>query len=142
MRIVCLCNNWLGWQVLQWLSDQGQEIVGVVVHPEAEGECLDGIRSVAARTKCVVLEDSSVAAPEGLQRIQACKADMAVSVLFRNMLRKPFLDLFPRGCINLHPAFLPYNRGNYPNVWSIVDKTPAGVTLHYIDEDVQPFRQF
>ncbi len=134
MRIVCLCNNWLGWQVLQWLSDQGQEIVGVVVHPEAEGECLDGIRSVAARTKCVVLEDSSVAAPEGLQRIQSCKADMAVSVLFRNMLRKPFLDLFPRGCINLHPAFLPYNRGNYPNVWSIVDKTPAGVTLHYIDE--------
>jgi methionyl-tRNA formyltransferase len=50
------------------------------------------------------------------------------------MLSKAFLDLFPKGCINLHPAFLPYNRGNYPNVWSIVEKTPAGVTLHYIDE--------
>jgi methionyl-tRNA formyltransferase len=134
MRIVCLCNNWLGWQVLQWLADQGQEIVGLVVHPAGQGKCLDEIRSVAQRTGCVVLEDSSISQPEGLERIRSCRPDMAVSVLFRNMLRKPFLDLFPKGCINLHPAFLPYNRGNYPNVWSIVEKTPGGVTLHYINE--------
>lgn len=134
MRIVCLCNNWLGWQVLQWLGDQGQEIVGVVVHPAGEGKCLDEIRAVAARTKSIVLKDSSVNEPEGLERIRSLKADMAVSVLFRNILRKPFLDIFTKGCINLHPAYLPYNRGNYPNVWSIVEKTPAGVTLHYIDE--------
>jgi len=134
MRIVCLCNNWLGWQVLQWLSDQGQEIVGIVVHPAGQGKCLYQIPSIAEKTGCVVLEDSAISRPEGLEQIRSWKADMAVSVLFRNMLRKPFLDLFPKGSINLHPAFLPYNRGSYPNVWSIVDRTPAGVTLHYIDE--------
>jgi methionyl-tRNA formyltransferase len=134
MRIVCLCNNWLGWQVLQWLADQEQEIVGLVVHPAGEGKCLDEIRAVGERAGSVVLEDTLISKPEGLEQIRSCKPDIAVSVLFRNMLRKPFLDLFPRGCINLHPAFLPYNRGNYPNVWSIVEKTPAGVTLHYIDE--------
>jgi methionyl-tRNA formyltransferase len=134
MRIVCLCNNWVGWQVLQWLSDHGQEIVGVVVHRTEAGKCLDQILSVAASAGSIVLEDSSVSEPAGLERIQSCKADMAVSVLFRNILRQPFLDLFPKGCINLHPAFLPYNRGAYPNVWSILEKSPAGVTLHYIDE--------
>jgi len=134
MRIVCLCNNWLGWQVLQWLADQGQEIAGLVVHPPGQGKCLDEMRSVAKRAGSVVIEDPLISKPEGLEQIRSCKADMAISVLFRNMLRKPFLDLFPKGCINLHPAFLPYNRGNYPNVWSIVEKTPAGVTLHYIDE--------
>ena len=134
MRIVCLCNNWLGWQVLQWLADQGQEIVGLVVHPAGQGRCLDEIRSVVDRTGCVVLEDSFISRPEGMNQIRACNPDLAISVLFRNILRKPFLDLFPKGCINLHPAFLPYNRGNYPNVWSIVEKIPAGVTLHYIDE--------
>jgi len=40
------------------------------------------------------------------------------------------------GCLNLHPAYLPYNRGANPNVWSIVDGTPAGVTLHYMDSEV------
>jgi methionyl-tRNA formyltransferase len=136
MRIVCLCNNWLGWQVLQWLAGQGQEIAALVVHSDGEGKCLEEIQAVTKSTGCVVLDDSLVSTQEGLEQIRSCKADMAVSVLFRNMLRKPFLDLFPRGCINLHPALLPYNRGNYPNVWSIVEKTPAGVTLHYIDEDL------
>jgi methionyl-tRNA formyltransferase len=134
MRIVCLCNNWLGWQVLQWLADQRQEIAGLVVHPTGQGKCLDEIRSVAKRAGSVVLEDSLISKPEGMEQIRSFQADMAISILFRNMLRKPFLDLFPKGCINLHPALLPYNRGAYPNVWSIVEKTPAGVTLHYIDE--------
>jgi methionyl-tRNA formyltransferase len=136
MRIVCLCNNWLGWQVLQWLCDQKQEIEGLIVHPIAQAKCRGEIRSVADRLGCVVLEDSCISTPEGLEQIRSWNADMAVSVLFRNILRKPFLDLFPKGCINLHPAFLPNNRGAYPNVWSIVEKTPAGVTLHYIDEGV------
>jgi len=134
MRIVCLCNNWLGWQVLQWLRDQGQEIVGVVAHSAEQAKYLDEIRSVADRAGCVVLDDSVILRPEGLEQVSSWNGDMAVSVLFRSILRQPFLNLFPKGCINLHPAYLPYNRGAYPNVWSIVEKTPAGVTLHYIDE--------
>jgi len=38
--------------------------------------------------------------------------------------------------VNIHPALLPYNRGSYPNVWSIVERTPSGVTIHYIDEGI------
>ena len=38
--------------------------------------------------------------------------------------------------MNLHPSFLPYNRGANPNVWSIIDRTPAGVSLHYVDQGV------
>ena len=40
------------------------------------------------------------------------------------------------GFINLHPSFLPYNRGKHPYYWSIVDDTPSGVTIHYITEGV------
>jgi len=35
--------------------------------------------------------------------------------------------------VNLHTGFLPFNRGSYPNVWPIVDGTPAGVTVHWMD---------
>ncbi len=35
--------------------------------------------------------------------------------------------------MNLHPGLLPFNKGAYPNVWTIVDRTPAGATLHHID---------
>src|SRR5690606_7176717 len=46
------------------------------------------------------------------------------------------LSLFPLEVLNLHPSYLPYNRGAHPNVWSIVEETPAGVTLHYVDAGI------
>jgi hypothetical protein len=33
MRILLLANNWVGWQALRWLKDQGEEIAGLVLHP-------------------------------------------------------------------------------------------------------------
>lgn len=39
-------------------------------------------------------------------------------------------------CINIHPGFNPYNRGWYPQVFSIINKLPLGVTIHEIDEQL------
>jgi len=52
------------------------------------------------------------------------------------LLRSPVRDIFPQGIINIHPSLLPHQRGAHPNVWSIIERTPAGVTLHYIDEGI------
>lgn len=37
---------------------------------------------------------------------------------------------------NCHLSLLPFNRGKNPNVWPIIDGTPAGVTIHQIDEGI------
>ena len=37
-------------------------------------------------------------------------------------------------CINVHPGYNPYNRGWYPQVFSIINKKPVGVTIHLMDE--------
>ena len=47
-----------------------------------------------------------------------------------------FFTIPPKGCINFHLSYLPYNRGKKPNVWPIIDGSPAGVTMHYIDNDI------
>lgn len=39
-------------------------------------------------------------------------------------------------CINLHPGLNPYNRGWYPQVFSIINKKPIGATLHFMDDQV------
>ncbi len=35
--------------------------------------------------------------------------------------------------INMHISLLPWNRGFSPNIWSFIDDTPKGVTIHKID---------
>lgn len=37
-------------------------------------------------------------------------------------------------CVNVHPGLNPYNRGWFPQVFSILNKLPAGATIHEIDE--------
>ena len=39
-------------------------------------------------------------------------------------------------CVNIHPGFNPYNRGVFPHVFSIINKLPAGVTIHEMDEGI------
>lgn len=40
------------------------------------------------------------------------------------------------GVVNFHPSLLPYNRGKNYNFWTIVENTPFGVTLHFVDEGI------
>jgi methionyl-tRNA formyltransferase len=136
MRVLCLCNNWLGWQALRWLREQGEEIVGLAVHPEARSKYGNEIRLEVSSANCLILDGSRLNEPRALEQLRKVEAEIAVSVLFAYVLNPAFIDLFPRGCINLHPALLPHNRGRFPNIWSIVTKTPAGVTLHYVDEGI------
>jgi methionyl-tRNA formyltransferase len=37
-------------------------------------------------------------------------------------------------CVNIHPGFNPFNRGWFPQVFSIINGMKAGVTIHEIDE--------
>jgi methionyl-tRNA formyltransferase len=136
MRIFCLCNNWLGWQALKWLRQQGDEIVGLAIHPESRLKYGPDILREVANSDCIVIDGSRLKELSVLEQIRKLKAGIAVSVLFAYILNNDFISLFPQGAINLHPALLPYNRGGFPNIWSIVDKTPAGVTLHYIDQGI------
>ena len=68
--------------------------------------------------------------------IDSHKFDFLVSYGYRHILRGDILRLFPGRAINLHIAILPWNRGADPNFWSFVEKTPKGVTIHYLDEGV------
>jgi methionyl-tRNA formyltransferase len=134
MRVLFLGNNWLGWQVLRWLKEQHEEIAGLVLHPPQRRRYGEELSAEADAVP--VFDGSRLRDPAVVNSIRELNCDIAVSVLFGYILRPDFLALPQLGCINLHPSLLPYNRGAHPNIWSIIEETPAGVTLHYIDAGV------
>ncbi len=60
--------------------------------------------------------------------------ELAVSYTYRYILTGEVLSALGGNVVNLHNSYLPWNRGADPNIWSILDGTPRGVTLHYVDE--------
>ena len=136
MRILFLGNNWVGLQVLRWLRERDERLVGLVMNPPHNRKYGEEIIQASGLEDSYIFNGSQLCQTDVLEAIRALEPDIGISVLFGYILQPDFLSVFPSGCINLHPALLPYNRGTYPNVWSIVDRTPAGVTLHYMDAGV------
>lgn len=105
--IIFLGVNDAGMRVYEWLCDQKN----VFVH-------------------------SLLTTKDQLEVIKEAQPDYVISCGYRHIVPEEILNIPNEGCLNLHPAYLPYNRGANPNVWSIVEGTPAGVTLHWMDPGI------
>lgn len=58
-----------------------------------------------------------------------------LNIWSRIIFKKKFLCKFKNN-LNLHPSYLPYNRGKFPYTWSIYKSTPLGVTIHEMTDKI------
>lgn len=61
------------------------------------------------------------------------KINLVITFNYRHILKKFILKKLKRPAINLHIAYLPFNRGCHPNFWSFIENSTKGVTIHEID---------
>ena len=66
--------------------------------------------------------------------IKSEKIELAFCTGFPNRVRKNFISLFEEGIINSHPSVLPYNKGSHSSFYTIINNTPVGASLHYMNE--------
>ena len=71
-----------------------------------------------------------------LFEIKELSPDMILSYGYLHIIKKDVIEAYEGKIINLHISYLPWNKGIYPNIWSIIDGTPKGVSIHLIDEGV------
>ena len=68
--------------------------------------------------------------------LEDCKPNFIVSYGYPFIISQEVLGLFPDKAINLHISYLPWNRGSDPDLWSFLDDTPKGVTIHFLDKGI------
>ncbi|MBI4333144.1 MAG: formyl transferase [Chloroflexi bacterium] len=139
MRILLMADYWAGHEIAKYLKGKSENIVGLAVHPpRMEGYLNRGYTNKIVQAlglpRNKIFDGDEIQRGTCLDDIRKLKPDIILSVFWGLLLKPELLAIPLYGCINVHLAYLPYNRGKNPNVWAIVDGTPAGVTLHYIDE--------
>lgn len=60
--------------------------------------------------------------------------DMVFSLHCKQIFPKELVDNVC--CVNFHPGYNPFNRGWYPQVFSILNGLPIGATIHLMDSQV------
>lgn len=94
-----------------------------------DAQTVDHLREMGEQVACET-------APLVPALLRADRWEYVVSFGYRHILRRDVLEIFGSRAVNLHISLLPYNRGAHPNLWSVIDTTPGGVTIHHIDEGV------
>jgi hypothetical protein len=61
-------------------------------------------------------------------------SDIVLSLHCKQIFPKKLVE--SRLCINFHPGYNPFNRGWYPQSFSIMNGLPIGATIHVMDEKI------
>lgn len=136
MRVLLFGNGRIASEIARELRLAGDTIVGLVRHPAARARNAEELARAAEIGPDAILDGSTLRSSDTLSRLRAAGAEIGVAAYFGYILAEEVLAIPPRGVVNVHPGLLPFNRGAYPNVWSILDRTPAGVTMHWMDRGV------
>jgi len=72
-----------------------------------------------------------------LHRLRESEVKLAFAVSYSRIFKSQIIRLLSGGIFNLHPAYLPRQRGCFPTMWSIIEGDQyAGYTLHRIDDGI------
>lgn len=64
------------------------------------------------------------------------RPDLIITLEYDKILDPTILAIPRMGTINMHFSPLPYHRGYFPVIWSLMEDQEAGVTLHWVNEQV------
>lgn len=123
--------------VLGYLLDQGVQPLALLLPDARAASHADQLADLCPFLGEVEkLRGSRFGEPEGLALLRRLDLDYIICVHFPHVLPQQVLSIPRIGAVNLHPAFLPYNRGWHTVSWALLEGTPIGATLHLMDQGV------
>ncbi len=66
--------------------------------------------------------------------INEINPDYIFGIHYPYIIDKELINAPKKAFLNLHPSYLPFNRGWHTPSWSILEQTPIGATLHEMSE--------
>ncbi len=135
MKSIVLGYHNIGCVGIEALLRNGFEIAAVFTHKDDPQENLwfDSVAELAASYNIPVFAPDDINHPLWVKKIKELAPDIIFSFYYRDMVRKPILEIPPAGCLNLHGSLLPKYRGRCPINWVLVNgEKETGVTLHYM----------
>lgn len=62
--------------------------------------------------------------------------EFIVSYTYRLRIQSEIVKAVNGNAVNLHISYLPWNKGADPNIWSWIDDTPKGVSIHFVSDQI------
>ncbi len=122
--------------VVESLVENGHPVL-LMITPDRPDKNHLILEETATKLNIEFVKDDNVNSENIRKRIEKVKPDLIITAHLRKILSKEIFSLAAKGAINVHPSLLPKYRGLSPQHQAILHgDDESGVTVHYIDEDV------
>lgn len=130
-RVVLLADGAVGTALTRWMLEHHLSDVVLVVVTDIDNAVADVAREAGVD---VVAGASNDALVDHLQQLGPI--DLGFLLWWPKIVPESILVSTRQGFINTHPSLLPHNRGKHYNFWALVEQSPFGVSLHWVDRGI------
>lgn len=120
--------------VLKYLIQQGYKPEALLVSGKDRASHARELIKLSRLEESLIFEGKEFLEEENQNILSQIEPDYIFGIHFPYLIPKSVLEIPKKGFLNLHPAYLPYNRGWHTPSWAILENTPIGATLHFMEE--------
>ena len=122
--------------ILKYIMNRGFEPSMLLVSNKKETTHAKELIKISELSEDKIIKGELFSNFENIEKLNSLELDYVIGVHFPYIIPKAVLACAKVGFINLHPAYLPYNKGWHTPTWAILDKTKYGATLHFMAEEL------
>lgn len=134
MRYAFSGDRNISCKLLKFLIAKGHPPLALFISEEVNATHDQDLIDISGLDKNYVFSGNSFKEPKNIQKLKELELDYIFGIHFPYIIPKEVLEIPKVGFLNLHPAYLPYNKGWHTPSWAILDQTPYGATLHFMEE--------
>jgi len=136
MKYIFAGDRDIAVSVLKFIINEGIYPEALLISDETRSTHAQDLIDLSDLPRENILEGKEFDRTAGLELLRDINPDYIIGIHFPYIISKEVLDIPKIGFLNLHPAYLPFNRGWHTPSWAILEDTPIGGTLHFMAEQL------
>ncbi len=127
-------NRQISVEVLEFLISEGyQPEILLITGERGDPSGNQLISRCPFLDKSRIIRGKEISQDSTIGILRSLNLDYLICIHYPFIIPESVLAIPSEGVINLHPAYLPYNRGWHTPTWAIFENTPYGATLHFMN---------
>ena len=134
MRYAFAGDREISCLILKYLISKDHKPLALMISNGSKATNAETLIQLSGLDEQFIFRGNEFKLAENILKMKALNLDYIFGIHFPYIISSEVLHLSRVGFLNLHPAFLPYNKGWHTPSWAILEGEPYGATLHFMSE--------
>lgn len=134
MKYAFAGDRQISCNILKFLIECGYKPSALLVSSGENESHSETLMQISNLSENYIFKGNDFKEKGNIEKLKNLNLDYIIGIHFPYIIPTEVLEIPSIGFLNLHPAFLPYNKGWHTPSWAILEGKPYGATLHFMSE--------